>query len=549
MPIRNRKSHQAESRGRNPVARDSKHLTQTQFDRRSWALLGLAILVILAFAFTLPSLYISLVRSGFLGDLLPANGGWGILVGLTGLTLLFCLYMVHQQAQINRYRRRLIADQMELEQSRVRLGELTSLFQLGNSLHMDLPLEAVLEITVRRVASSLHSHDVAVFLYEPEAKTLVCRANFGLAPRAPEPEVKLGEGAVGWVARHREPILMQASEKEARFADFFTAHPDAGSVLILPVTVEKRCVAVLQVCRPPKAEPFRLEHRDLGQLFAANVGVVIDRAHMVATIHKKAAETEPGEPPDVATAGFQDAFLSAASNELKAPLTTIVAYSEVLEQNDPRLTPSMRHEFTARVRGEAQRLMGLVDDVLELVRLEMGRFLLDLHVDNVNRIARDVVEQLRPIATSKGVVLEVALDEKIPNQHLDPTKVRQALLHLLRNGIRFSPAKSHVGLSTWLGDDHVLIEIRDNGPTLDAEPTSRVFDLYTEVDSPTKRGKDGLGFGLHLVKRFVELHGGEVGVGPAPGGMGALFWIRLPRGEDLASLIGEDPFLEQMAKG
>jgi K+-sensing histidine kinase KdpD len=93
---------------------------------------------------------------------------------------------------------------------------------------------------------------------------------------------------------------------------------------------------------------------------------------MVATIHKKAADLEPTDRPPAAAAGFQDAVLTAAANELKTPLTTVVAYSEVLEQNDPKLTPSMRHEFTARLRSEAQRLMGLVDDVLE-VRLEMGQ--------------------------------------------------------------------------------------------------------------------------------------------------------------------------------
>src|SRR2546427_7472737 len=186
------------------VSRDKTSTMQRQADRRTTALLGLVILVLLGFAFTIPALWVSVVKSGFLGDNIPA-GGWMLLVGLVGLTVLFCLYILHQQGEISRFRSRLMTEQMELEQSRGRLAELTSLFQLGNSLHMDLPLDTILEITVRRVASTLHSHDVSLFLYEPETKMLKCRARFGLSARDGDAETRLGEGAVGWVARHREP--------------------------------------------------------------------------------------------------------------------------------------------------------------------------------------------------------------------------------------------------------------------------------------------------------------------------------------------------------
>ncbi len=536
-----------------PLSREKTSAAQRQADRKAMALLGLVILVLLGFAFTVQTLWVSVVRSGFLGDNMPA-GGWMLLVGLVGLTVLFCLYILHQQSEINRFRSRLMNDQMELEQSRGRLAELTSLFQLGNSLHMDLPLETILEITVRRVASSLHSHDVSLFLYEPETKTLHCRARFGLSAPANDAEVKLGEGAVGWVARHREPILMSASDRQARFAEHFVAHPDAGSALLLPVNFENRCVAVLQAHRSSKAEPFRLEHRDMGQLFADNVAAVIERALVVRNLEERASSIKTGAKgtPDARAqqqdvTPFQDSFLSSAEIELKAPLTTILAYSEVLDQNDKRMNTSMRHEFTARMRGEAQRLMSLVDDVLDLARLETGRFLLDLRVENLNKIAREALDSVRAFAATKQVDLEMKLDEKVPDQHLDGSKVRQAILHLLRNGIRFTPAKGRVMLTTWLGDEHIQLEVRDSGPKVDPEDAPLVFEMELRgAEGLSKRVKDGLGFGLHLTKRFVELHGGEVGVGESPTGSGAAFWIRLPRGEGLENVIGKDPFVEQI---
>ena len=533
------------------LSREKTSAAQRQADRKATTLLGLVILVLLGFAFTVQTLWVSVVRSGFLGDNLPA-GGWMLLVGLVGLTVLFCLYILHQQTEINRFRSRLMSEQMELEQSRGRLAELTSLFQLGNSLHMDLPLATILEITVRRVASTLHSHDVSLFLYEAESKTLRCQARFGLSTAASDAEVKLGEGAVGWVARHREPILMSAGDRGARFAEHFMAHPDAGSALILPVNFETRCVAVLQAHRGGKAEPFRLEHRDIGQLFADNVAPVIERALVVQNLEERATNIKSGGKGEPQAEGvqqatlFQDSFLSSAEIELKAPLTTILAYSEVLDQNDKRMNTSMRREFTARLRGEAQRLMSLVDDVLDLARLETGRFLLDLRVENVNKISREALDSVRALAATRQIDLEMKLDEKIPDQHLDGSKVRQAILHLLRNGIRFSPAKGRVMLTTWLGDDHIQLEVRDSGPRVEPEAAPMVFEMESQTEGLSKRVKDGLGFGLHLTKRFVELHGGEVGVGESPSGSGAAFWIRIPRGEGIESVIGKDPFAEQI---
>lgn len=531
------------------MAESRSQAITSQYDRRGWALIALLILVILGFALTLPSLYVAVVRSGFLGEHAPAADGWILVVGLLGLTVVFCLYMIHQQAQINQFRRRLIADQMELEQSRGRLGEIISLFQLGGNLQMELPLETVAEITVRRLAATFHANEAVMFLYEAQAKVLKPAASFGLVPRGPEADVPLGEGPVGWVARHREPILMSASEKGARFAEYFATRPDVGSALFLPLTAGNRCVAVVSVCRGAKAEPFRLEHRDIGQVFAGSIAAVVERSLVQAQLHRNAAEAvRPQEGAEAPGTGFKDAFLSSAAVDLKAPITTVVAYAEVIDQNDQRMTPSMRREFTARLRGEAQRLALLVDDVLDVVRLEMGRYLVDLRKGNVNAVARAAADLVRGPASSKGVELELHLDEKIPDQLLDAAKLRQAILRLLQNGVRFSPAKGRVVLATWLGDDHVLIEIRDSGPQIEPEDGAQVFELEASAEGRSKRCKDGMGLGLHLTKRFVELHGGQVGVGPGPTGAGVTFWIRLPRGEAQAGIFGlKDPFAEETA--
>jgi signal transduction histidine kinase len=165
----------------------------------------------------------------------------------------------------------------------------------------------------------------------------------------------------------------------------------------------------------------------------------------------------------------------------------------------------------------------------------------------VNQIAQGAVDSIRLLAEGKEVTLQVELDSSIAKQHVDPEKVRQSILHLLRNGIRFAPTKSTVRLSTAMDDDGVVIEVRDAGPPIAPEAAPTAFELESLGGSRGKRSQDGLGFGLHLAKRFVELHGGTVGAGPAPEG-GSAFWMRLPRGEDLSSIVGSAAYVGELAK-
>lgn len=414
---------------------------------------------------------------------------------------------------------------------------------------MELPLQTILEIAVRRVASTLHAHDVDLFLLSRETKSLHCASSFGLTPRAAEPEVPYGEGPVGLCAKNRQPIRLVAGEKGKPFAEFIDGRPNTGSLLVLPVVADKRCVGVIMISRASNAEPFTNDHRDVAQLFANNLGPVIERALAASTLRKDVAEVAAAPAPEsISAAGsFQDTFLTAAGQELKSPLTSIVAYSEVLDQNDRRMTPAMRTEFTGRVRGEARRMMGLIDDILDLVRLDLGRYMLELHVCGVNGVVRDAVEAVRPAAAAKEITIESSLDEAIPNQHLDTAKLRESVAHLLRNAVRFSPEKNRVEVATRLADGEVTIEIRDRGSAFDALEASEIYEIESASRADMKRARDGAGFGLHLAKRFVELHGGSVGAGTAEDGA-AIFWIRLPWGDNLTPLVGADPFAEELTR-
>jgi signal transduction histidine kinase len=538
--------------GTDPVAPQKPTEIQADIDRRTWWLIGLSILLILGCSVTIPLLLLSLIRAGVLDGVVPTDGGAILIAGLLGLATIFSINLVYQQRRLNRMRRRTVQDQLDVEQAKSRLAELASLFQLGSTLQMELPLETMLEITVRRVASTFHAHEVDVFLLSRETKSLLPRASYGLARRAPEPEIPFGEGLVGGCARSREPILVAAGATDHRSAEFFASHPHVASALLVPLHVEQRCVGVVQICRAASAESFRAEHLELARLFAESLGAIVDRSLTAASLRQKAAaDVAGGAPAGAAVHGasgaFEDVFVSLSGQELKSPLTSIVAYAEVLDQNDKRLTPALRTEFTGRLRNEAQRLMGLVDDVLDIVRLDLGRYLLDLRNGHVNEVVHGAVDALRPLAVARRVTFDLSLDEAIPSQHLDVAKIGHSIAHLLRNAVGFSPAGGNVTVRTVQGDGEVLIEIRDGGPPVALEPAAMLFELEAMTREEGARAKQGLGFGLHLAKRYVELHGGSVGTGAGPEG-GSVFWIRLPSSGDLSPLVGEDPYVEDLTR-
>ncbi len=137
--------------------------------------------------------------------------------------------------------------------------------------------------------------------------------------------------------------------------------------------------------------------------------------------------------------------------------------------------------------------------------------------------------------------------QRIPSQHFDLAKLRHSVTHLLRNAILFSPPSSRVTIATLMGDGDVRITVLDRGPAVDAADPAEIFEIDVVARNEQKRVRNGVGFGLHLTKRFVELHGGTVGAGATPDG-GSMLWIQLPWSSDLSTLVGEDPFAEELTR-
>ncbi len=496
-----------------------------RIDRRGWLLWALTFLVILALTLAIPMLYFPLLDGA--GETPFEGQGYYAIVGLSGLVLVFCLYTVLKQRELNVLRLRLLDEERELDDVRTRLSELSTLFHVSTTLNLQIHLESILEIIVRRVVSTLRAQQASIMLYSAESGMLESRAAYGLeAEFARGAKAKLGEGIAGWVAETKQAVLLGKEPDRPDLAKHYKRERNITSALSLPLRAGDRCVGVLNVNRINHPEPFREHHREILRLFAEHVGAVIDRAQVIEKLDSRTSKLEADNERLAELNRMKDAFVSTASHELKTPLTSVIAYAEMLDENQERLTLSQQHEFLKRLRSEAQRLLGLINDILDLSRLETGKLRLRREPTNLNSLVLEALETARPLGEKHRVSFEEDLSPGGPQLELDPVKMRQVVVNLLANAINYSPSGSVVRICTRSEGDHMVLEVKDRGPGVPPEQHGRIFELFGQADGPSQGRQVGTGIGLHLVKRLVELHGGQVGVESVLG-EGSTFWVRL----------------------
>ena len=499
-----------------------------RINRKGWLLWGTMSAAVLGLTAAVTLLYLPLARET--GEQVAPElftQAYYSLVGLSGLVLVFCLFTALRHRELNAMRRLIAREELETEDARTRLSELSALFQVSTTLNLHLSLDVILEIIVRRVVSTLKAQQASVMIYDPESGVLETRASYGLESEfARHAKKKIGEGIAGWVAQQQEAVLLDHRTHEP-IGQHYKNDRNITSALSLPLRVGERCVGVLNVNRINHPEPFQERHRDMLNMFAEHVGAVIERAETMERLGSRSRELEQVNQQLAETNRMKDLFLSTASHELKTPLTSVIAYSELLDENQERLSKAQRSEFLRRLRGEAERLLGLIEDILDLTRIESGKLTLKRAMVHVNEVVNGAVETSRNLAAKHKVAFKTSYHDELPALSIDEVKLRQAVVNLIVNAIKFSPEGRSVEVITDREPKYVRIEIGDRGPGIQPEEATHIFELFGQGVSKAESTSAGVGIGLHLVKRICELHGGHVGVNSTPG-EGSRFWIRLP---------------------
>jgi PAS domain S-box-containing protein len=250
----------------------------------------------------------------------------------------------------------------------------------------------------------------------------------------------------------------------------------------------------------------------------------------------------------VAAERTKDEFVSMVSHELRTPLTSIKGFvTAVLDGRAGEINERQRH-FLSISQEESNHLLHLVNDLLDLSRMEAGQMELDRSRIDVAALVEQAVRVIGPLARRRQITLEWDVAPALPYLWADEGQMLQVLRNLLSNAIKFTPPEGHVALQARLADEECLVlEVNDSGIGIAPEDQDRIFEPFYQVERVQTRQAGGTGLGLPIVQRIIEAHGGQVEVESAPG-VGSTFRVTLPLSHAAALAVHSRPDEERMAE-
>ncbi|MEN8006498.1 MAG: HD domain-containing phosphohydrolase [Candidatus Krumholzibacteriota bacterium] len=234
---------------------------------------------------------------------------------------------------------------------------------------------------------------------------------------------------------------------------------------------------------------------------------------------------------------LQGRFVAMASHEFKAPLTSITAYTDVLDEHLQSSNFSHAGEFLGVIRKETGRLLRMVNRILDFTKMEHGSLMLTLQPVNLEPLVRDTVRSLDHKISAKDLIVEVEAPLGLPRAMVDPELIRQVLVNLLHNAVKFTPPGGRITVCLREQESAVAVSVRDNGPGIPQEDIRRIFREFYRAESGTS-SEDGTGLGLTIARHIVNLHGGHIEVERRPGG-GSDFRFLVPKEMDSLATLGD----------
>ena len=403
--------------------------------------------------------------------------------------------------------------------------ELTALGEVSRAVSSTLDLETVLDTIVARANELCGADGAGIFEFDDTAEAFNLRATKNFSPELVEvmrtTPLRRGEGLMGRLAETRQPIQVSDIAIEGAYQSRVRAILIANgyrALLSVPLLREDALIGALTVGRKTAGE-FGAEVVDLLRTFAAQSSLAIQNARLFHELEIKGGELETASQ-------HKSEFLASMSHELRTPLNAIIGFSDVLLQGMFGETNDKQTEYLRDILASGQHLLSLINDILDLSKIEAGKMDLELADFDLPTAIDDAMLLMRERAGRRGITLGRHVDERLHEIRADQRKVKQVLLNLLSNAVKFTSEGGGVEVRAGISDGTAEISLTDTGIGIAPEDHDAVFEEFRQVGKADKKA-EGTGLGLALCRKFVELHGGRIWV-KSQIGVGSTFTFTLP---------------------
>jgi signal transduction histidine kinase len=406
------------------------------------------------------------------------------------------------------------------------VGELKALGEVGQAVSSTLDLETVLTTIAARADHLSGTDGAAIYEFDEATGSFHLRVALkleeellGVLRARPTP---LGEGVVGRVGLAREPVQIPDIVRDESYqGPLREVALRAGNraLLAVPLLREDLLVGALVVRRRAPGR-FPEQTVTLLQTFATQSVLAIQNARLFRELEEKSRQLD-------AASRHKSEFLANMSHELRTPLNAIIGFSEVLLERMFGEVNEKQAEYLQDILSSGRHLLSLINDILDLSKVEAGRLELELGQFHLPTTLDNALTLVRERATRHGITLAHTVDDGVGDIVADERKVKQILLNLLSNAVKFTPEGGRVDLAATAADDVVTIAVADTGVGIAPEDQATIFEEFRQVGRDDARKQEGTGLGLTLAKKFVELHGGRIWV-QSQLGQGSMFTFTLP---------------------
>jgi signal transduction histidine kinase/DNA-binding response OmpR family regulator len=414
----------------------------------------------------------------------------------------------------------------ELAQS---VEELRALGEVSRTVNSTLDLKTVLDMIVSKATQLSGTETGAIYVHDDATDEFVLRVTYGMSEEAiaaiNEHHISISS-ALSEATDQRQPVqVADLRDEPPSPAQEIMLRAGYRARLIIPLLVADEVLGALVVRRRAPGE-FAKSTIDLLQTFAAQSTVAIQNARLFQEIEEKGRQLE-------AASQHKSQFVASMSHELRTPLNAIIGLTEMMVTNAGRFGTEKAQEPLKRVHRAGSHLLGLINQVLDLSKIEAGKLELSPETVNLAPLIDEVVGTARQLAEQNQNRLIVEVQDKLAPLIVDPMRLRQILLNLLSNSCKFTKqGEVKLRVKKVINGRHwIEIAVVDTGIGMTAEQQAKLFEEFSQADSSTARKYGGTGLGLAITRKLARMMGGDVTVASEPG-RGSVFTVRLPAGED-----------------